>query len=34
MSDYALLETKIEYVFKDKDLLLNAMYTSFANNMK
>ena len=24
-SDYALLETKIEYVFKDKDLLLNAL---------
>ena len=31
-SDYALLETKIEYVFKDKDLLLNALtHTSFAN---
>lgn len=31
-SDYALLETKIEYVFKNKDLLLNALtHTSFAN---
>lgn len=34
-TDYAQLENKIEYIFKDKDLLMNALtHTSFANEHK
>lgn len=34
-SDYSELENKIGYVFKDKELLMNALtHTSFANEHK
>ena len=34
-TDYSILEDNINYVFKDKDLLINALtHTSFANEHK
>ena len=34
-TDYSILEENIKYVFKDKNLLINALtHTSFANEHK